>query len=126
MAKRLPKEYGPSEFQRMIRGNTAALQHIKRKEQLPTNLNRYDRKLLRGMCIKLWSSSEKSIHVAEPDSTVQELLELGIPVTRENWLICRFADRFPDWAKGCITKPLPGGLEDELPKELQIGQDEED
>lgn len=55
----------------------------------------------------------------QPDGTEKILIELGLPVTRENYLRLQFQGTPP---KGFLTEPLPEGLEDELPAALQIKQ----
>ena len=62
-------------------------------------------------------------HAQDPDETVLMLREMGIPVTRENWLMLNFAGNPPE---GSLTEPLEEGQEDELPKELRIGEDPDD
>jgi hypothetical protein len=91
---------------------------------MSTKLNREDRKFLRAVGISAASLQDASVHIAEPDETVLLLQEYGIPVTRENYLLQEFAGRLPEWARG--PGPLPEGMEDDLPKELRIGEEDED
>ena len=83
-------------------------------------LTKKDKRFLKSVGIDPQSMRDKSVRVKHPDSTVLMLRELGIPVTRENWLHLQFMGPWPEWAKGCETEPLPEDLEDELPPELQI------
>ena len=86
---------------------------------MTTKLNRADRKLLREMGITPWSTGEKSVYVARPDSIVFHLQEQGIPVTRENYLQVAFGEH-------PLNEPLDGEIEIQLPKELQVWEPEDE
>ena len=60
-----------------------------------------------------------SLTIAEPDGTVRRLQELGIPVTRENYLRLAFMGNPPE-------EPLDGEVEDMLPEELQQWNEDEE
>lgn len=78
-----------------------------------------DLEFLRAVGIDPESANRRMI-IAHPDGTVKILESLGIPVTRENYLMLAFAGNPPE-------EPLDGELEAELPKELQqYDEDEED
>jgi hypothetical protein len=102
------------------------LHHGQERNPMSPTLTKRDLKFLRAVGIDPKSMRDKSVRVKHPDSTVLMLRGLGIPVTRENWLHLQFMGRWPEWAKDCITEPLPEDLEDELPKELRIGEDDEE
>jgi hypothetical protein len=73
-----------------------------------------DRNFLRACGI----SVEPAIKIARPDGTVRILQSLGLPVTRENYLMLAFAGHPP--------KELDGEIEAMLPEELRAEEDSEE
>jgi hypothetical protein len=70
-----------------------------------TTFNENDLKFLRSVGIS--TEPDASVNIEHPDGTVKLLKELGIPVTRENYLRLAFAGNPP--------QELDGELEAELP-----------
>lgn len=63
--------------------------------------------------------SGESVEVAHPDGTVRILERLGIPVTRENYLMLAFAGHPPE-------DPLDGEIEIQIPRELRAVEDDDE
>ena len=77
---------------------------------MSTTFTKDDRKFLRAVGIDPEPTPESG--TTPLDGTEQMLVELGLPVTRENYLRLAFAGNPPQ-------EPLDGEIEAELPKELQ-------
>ena len=87
---------------------------------MSTTFSESDLKFLRMMGVRF--PHDTPVHIAKhDDDTVRQLQKMKLPVTRENYLMLAFAGSPP---AGSLTQSLPKGLEDYLPAELRIGEDQ--
>ena len=87
---------------------------------MSTTFSQSDLKFLRMMGVRF--PHDTPVHIAkQDDNTVRQLQKMKLPVTRENYLMLAFAGSPP---AGSLTQSLPEGLEDYLPVELRIREDQ--
>ena len=87
---------------------------------MSTTFSQSDLKFLRILGVRV--PHDTPVHIAKhDDNTVRQLQKMKLPVTRENYLMLAFAGSPP---AGSLTQSLPERLEDYLPVELRIGEDQ--